>query len=269
MQEYKMDKERFLSSGLLEQYILGLTSPEESEEVEKYLKAFPELQAEADAMRKAIEQYALQHSVPPPAHLKTKILTEIEELAGQENAIREKTFLQAHAAKNRAIGIGALVSMAFLLLAGFFYQQLNRSENKLQRLNAQFAAFQEACHEKQEALEQHAQLYAFINHHDTRPVLLQGTELAPNAEVVVYWNEAVKSAYVRSLQLPEPPPGKQYQLWADVDGEMINAGLLPKLDKNMYAVGYIDQAESLNITLEPEGGSEHPTVSNLVLSGKV
>ncbi len=264
-----MDKERFLSSGLLEQYILGLTSPEESEEVEKYLKAFPELQSEADAMRKAIEQYALQHSVPPPAHLKTRILTEIDQLTEEEQAIREQAIHRAHAAKNRAIGIGALAGILLILLAGYLYQQLNRAEHDLQRLNARFAAFQEACQEKQETLKQQAQLYAFLNHQNTRPVLLQGTGLAPNAEVIVYWNEAVKSAYVRSLQLPEPPPGKQYQLWADVDGEMINAGLLPKSGKNMYAVGYIDRAESLNITLEPEGGSDHPTVSNLVLSGKV
>lgn len=264
-----MDKERFLSSGLLEQYILGLTSPEESEEVEKYLKAFPELQSEADAMRKAIEQYALQHSVPPPSHLKTKILSEIDQLAEQEQTIRGQALRQAHAAKNRAVGIGALAGIFLLLLAGYFYRQLNRSEHQLQRLQASFAAFQEACQEKQETLKQQAELYAFLNHQDTRPVLLQGTGLAPDAEVLVYWNGAVKTAYVRSLRLPEPPPGKQYQLWADVDGEMINAGLLPKTGKNMYAVGYIDRAESLNITLEPEGGSEHPTVSNLVLSGKV
>lgn len=269
MQEFKMDKERFLSSGLLEQYILGLTSPEESEEVERYLEAFPELQTEAEAMRKAIEQYALQHSVPPPSHLKSKILTEIDEMATQEQSVRSKALHRARNAKNMAVGIGALASVALLLLAGFLFRELNRSENRLERLNARFAAYRENCHEERENLERQAQLYAFINHHQTRPVLLQGTELAPNAEAVVYWNDSEKNAYFRSIRLPEPPPGHQYQLWADVDGEMINAGLLSKTGEGMYTIDYIDRAESLNITLEPEGGSEHPTVSRLMLNGKV
>jgi len=264
-----MDKERFLSSGLLEQYILGLTSSEESEEVEKYLNAFPELRTEADAMRKAIEQYALQHSVPPPPHLKRKILTEIDGLAEQEQAQRKSALHQVRRAKNQAVWIGSAISIVLLLFAGYFFRQMNRSENQLQRLNARFAAFRENCQEKQENLEEQAQLYAFLNHRATKPVLLRGTALAPEAEVLVYWNESEQSAYFRSIELPEPPPGKQYQLWADVNGEMVNAGLLPKMAVNIHTVAFIDRAESLNITLEPEGGSEHPTVSNLVLSGKV
>jgi hypothetical protein len=38
-----MDKEKFLQSGLLEQYVLGLTDPEEEEVVNHYLERFPEL----------------------------------------------------------------------------------------------------------------------------------------------------------------------------------------------------------------------------------
>ena len=53
-----MDKERFLESGLLEQYVLGLTSEEETREVERYAQAFPEIRAEIDLLRKAVRQYA-------------------------------------------------------------------------------------------------------------------------------------------------------------------------------------------------------------------
>ena len=53
-----MDKERFLQSGLLEQYVLGLTSEEENEEVERYARAFPEIQSEIDILQIAVMQYA-------------------------------------------------------------------------------------------------------------------------------------------------------------------------------------------------------------------
>ena len=38
------------------------------------------------------------------------------------------------------------------------------------------------------------------------------------------------------------------------------------LDTNteMLAMTYIDHAESLNITIEPAGGNDHPTVSKLI-----
>ena len=60
-----MNKERFLASGLIEQYVLGLTTPDEAQEVERYARAYPEVQAEIDALRGAIEQYAAQYAVPP------------------------------------------------------------------------------------------------------------------------------------------------------------------------------------------------------------
>jgi hypothetical protein len=54
-----------------------------------------------------------------------------------------------------------------------------------------------------------------------------------------------------------------YQMWADVDGVMINMGLLPA-DADLIPVKYIDRAESFNITIEPAGGNDHPTVENLI-----
>ena len=37
------DKESILQSGLLEQYVLGLTTPEQNKEVESYAQAYPEI----------------------------------------------------------------------------------------------------------------------------------------------------------------------------------------------------------------------------------
>jgi anti-sigma-K factor RskA len=52
-------------------------------------------------------------------------------------------------------------------------------------------------------------------------------------------------------------------MWADVEGEMINMGVINNTE-NLLAMTYIEDAESLNITIEPAGGSDHPTVSRLI-----
>ncbi len=58
-------------------------------------------------------------------------------------------------------------------------------------------------------------------------------------------------------------PNETYQLWADVEGEMINMGLLSS-EEDLTPAIYISKAESFNITVEPAGGNDHPTVSNLI-----
>jgi hypothetical protein len=63
--------------------------------------------------------------------------------------------------------------------------------------------------------------------------------------------------------LPDLDAEHDYQMWADVEGEMIDMGVISK-SKTLMAMAYIDHAESLNITIEPAGGNDHPTVARLV-----
>ena len=85
----------------------------------------------------------------------------------------------------------------------------------------------------------------------------------PEAKVVSYVNHKTKSVVINTERLPKLDAEHDYQMWADVEGEMINMGVISK-DKNLLAMNYIDHAESLNITIEPAGGNDHPTVSRLV-----
>ena len=52
-------------------------------------------------------------------------------------------------------------------------------------------------------------------------------------------------------------------MWSDVDGEMINMGTLAP-NQELIPLKYIEKAESLNITIEPVGGNDHPTVEDLI-----
>jgi anti-sigma-K factor RskA len=69
---------------------------------------------------------------------------------------------------------------------------------------------------------------------------------------------------LRVNELPELPEGQCYQMWADVDGEMLSLGVLPADTTGLIAWNFLADAESLNVTIEPEGGSDHPDVSKLV-----
>jgi len=266
-----MNKERFLASGLIEQYVLGLTTPDETQEVERYAKAYPEVQAELDALRGAIEQYAAQYAVPPSKELKEKILSEIEAEEQMEKRIRTDQTSRMR----KGISHGWLFAAAALALiaigAAFWswwrYQDLSEDYDYLA---TQYATIVKQCDELQKQEQINRQVVALVNNDATRVVHLTGTDINPEAHVVVYWNEATQSAMLHMVEMPEPPPGKQYQIWADVEGVMINAGLLEEAgERNLQPINVIAEAESLNITIEPKGGSEHPTVERLIANGKI
>ncbi len=261
-----MNKERFLASGLIEQYVLGLTTLEETREVERYAEAHPDVQAEIDALRNAIEQYAAQYAVPPSQELKDKILSGIE--AEEQGRLRKTN-------RNGSNGGRYLLyaSVAILLLSvavgGWSWWRTQSLEKDYNYLASQYATLVRQCDQLQKQEQRNRQVVAFVNEDATQVVHLTGTDISPEAHVVVYWNEATQSAMLNMVNMPTPPPGKQYQIWADVEGVMINAGLLQTDSNDLQPIQVIADAESLNITIEPAGGSEHPTVAFLVANGKM
>ena len=97
----------------------------------------------------------------------------------------------------------------------------------------------------------------------TQRYVVQGTDIAPNAFAVAYWNPDLKEGWLDPTKLPELPDDRQYQIWADVHGEMISIGLIPKDNNTLVTINYLQEAESINITQEVLGGVDHPTVSLL------
>lgn len=259
------DKEHILNSDILEQYILGLTTAEENKLVEEYASVYPEIQERIDALRYTMEEYAKQYSTPPPKGLKENIISEIEQL--EKNSAIQATSMPA--SRNWLAIAACAATLFFGFLAFQFYSDAQQIDQKLSQLESEYQEFQTACQQIQNQQAEQQKLFALLKDEQTVPVHLSGTSLAPDAQAIVYWNGKNKKAYLNAVNLPPPPKDKQYQIWADVKGEMVNMGIFDNDRENLQAVNFIEEAESLNITLEPKGGSEHPTVALLFVNGKV
>jgi anti-sigma-K factor RskA len=241
-----MDKASFLESGLLEQYALGIVTPAEEREVEAYLEEFPELREELEQMRQAMETYALSHAIPPPTDAKNQVIKGIEAL--------EK---QAMPAPSTQSGLPSWLIAACLtalcIACGLSLWQINNLQQDKQVLV--------------ESLDQcsrsHDQ-YALISDPSTRPIQLQGSANAPSASALVYWNPSQKKALLNAAALPPLAANEQYQIWADVDHVMLSLGTIDKDQIAFQTIKFLDKATSLNITIEPLGGSKAPHVDRLV-----
>ncbi len=262
----KMDKERFIKTGLLEQYVLGLTDEEESYEVERHAEAYPEIQDEMDKLRESMKHYALQYALLPAAELRARAKEQTGETPKRQPG-------RSAAASPRPSRLLLPASLALLALASFlalsFYQGKVASDQQYQQLSSEYHALKEDCGRQQAEHTRLQELYAFLADKQTLPIQLPGNQLLPAATATVFWNETHRRAYVNPAGLPPPPAGKTYQIWADVHGEMVNMGLINAHKPELHEVAFINAAESLNITIEPEGGSAEPTVALLIASSNL
>lgn len=75
-----MDKKIYIESGILEDYVLGLTSNAENKEVEKKLLQYPALKIELYQIEDALATYAKSKVMSIPVGLSTQILQSIDGL---------------------------------------------------------------------------------------------------------------------------------------------------------------------------------------------
>lgn len=68
----------YIQSGILEMYVLGVTSQAETREVEEMAVKHPEIQKEIEAIMRAMEKYADSHALAPHQAIKPLLLASID-----------------------------------------------------------------------------------------------------------------------------------------------------------------------------------------------
>jgi len=85
----------------------------------------------------------------------------------------------------------------------------------------------------------------------------------------VFWNHQTHDAFIDVMSLPVPPAGKQDQLGALVGGKPVDAGVFNmNTNAGMQPMKNILSADAWAVTLEPQGGSVAPTLSQMYLLSK-
>ena len=82
-----MNTKEYISSGIIESYILGLASPEEAGILECVMKNNAEVKAAFEEAQKTMEDLATAQAMTPPEDLKSKIWNKIQ----KEQITEEKT----------------------------------------------------------------------------------------------------------------------------------------------------------------------------------
>lgn len=251
-----MTKKELLENGLLEQYVLGELDATQVESIEKLLVSDTEIKVRLDEIESDFENLGIENAINPPSHLKTQLLSKI-------NTSNNKTISESGNSYKFWLGIAASFAAFFLLGSIWLYSELNTVKDDLQIVSDQNKALKEDLNGISKNYDEASKWYAALSNPDAEQYILTGNELSPSAKIVSFVNHENKSVVINTKKLPQLDADHDYQMWADVDGEMIDMGVIPK-NKELIAMTYINDAESLNITIEPAGGNDHPTVERLI-----
>jgi len=245
-----MDKAYIVSNGILVEYLLGELTLADQMQVESILKVDAELKAQYEKLEASFKALAIENAINPPIELKAKLMRSL--------SLSQLKVLQVQKPNPLKYYLGLAASFAILLFgaAAWLYSELNSVKGELELVSLDNSRLNSDLIETN-------RWYSAINDPDVQKYIMNGNALSPNTKVISYVNHTVKSVFVNTENLPRLDDKHDYQMWADVRGEMINMGIIKKENK-MLAMNYIDNAESLNITIEQAGGSDHPNVSQLI-----
>lgn len=201
---------------------------------ERHLAECAECRAEVASLRETAALLASTEAVEPPASLRDRVLADI-------STVRPLPPEVAPAARARR-HLGALVAAAAVVVA---------------LLGAGVVVWHQPWQDNTTVAE------SVLSADDAQSTTLELGE----ATATMTHSDSLGRAVIVTDDMPPPPEGKVYQLWFDVPGEgMVSAGLMPvATDQTVVLDGDAATATGAGITVEPAGGSPHPTTEPVAL----
>ena len=235
-----MNHERF--DELKDAYVLGALPEQERRELEEYLAAHPERQAEIDELSSVASLLALS---PPEQELPPELRRSIMDVVEAE-AERPPARSRPPLAGTRglfSIRNLALVAAALLVIGLFAWNML--LQGQVQDLQGQVASLQDS--------------------QESRMVALAGTGAAQRAQAEVILLKDHK-AVLMAEDMPRVPENKTYQIWV-IEGDVTQpSGLFEPDGETVAAVVEkpLDEDDVIAITIEPDGGSQQQTTEPML-----
>ena len=240
-----MNVQEYISTGIVESYVLGLASLEERSEFEKICQQYPEVLQARIAFELSLEKQARQNAIEPSAELKQKVFDQInlssKIVKMSEVPVRKMNWLKYAAA------------ICIVLLAGSLYWNLTL-EKKKKQLGEQL----NNSNTRMAQLEQ--DIKVLQGNPAIKMARMDGTSVSPRSYTTVYWDTTSHDVYLLVNNLPKPASDKQYQLWAFINNEPVDMGLLELTEKplQLYRMKNAQSVQAFAITLEKRGNGPIP-----------
>lgn len=256
---------KFLASDILEKYVIGEASTEESITAEHYIDTYPEISQAYEKLQDNLEILAKFNAIEAPKGIFDKIETGISE---QVKVIPLKS------SKRRTPWFGIAASIAALIFAGTSFSLFQKN----QKLNSENSVVVEEIFDLRKDIENNnsklndlADQLAKLNNPDSKKYVLTGNNRAKDLKTVAYINPVEKTSMIDVITLPKLPEEQYYQIWAEFQDKMVNLGILDASERKLRPIPYMEDAVALSITIEGKSESnsrEQKQVAEISLKNK-
>lgn len=264
-----MNIQEYIASGVLESYVLGLANETEIAEIKQLAVQSPEIKAEIRAIEDALESYAFANAEAPPAYLQSQIWDKIaaESEVKTTKVIDFESGKEINASEQQPpkitgffgnyLRIAASLALLGSILANVYLgTRWNESKENLSLAINENIELQKNA-KSQEGAIMPSEVNMLMSP-EMKMSKLVGQKGSENSTVMLTWDTKTNKVYLIRGNLPVPPDGMQYQLWAIVNDKPMDAGVFD-IKNNTQELKTVPQPKAFAVTLEKKGGSPVPT----------
>ena len=255
-----MNIENYISSGIIEQYVMGLCSDEEKNELELLRQNDLLLNKAITNFEIELENRMMRNAFLPGVNADDKILQALQSLGTPTPVVA----MQTGDKKVRRFSWVKIVAAASVLLFGIsaFFNYTQYEKNKAQAVELA------AKNKLPESLPMAN--FNILKDPNITPVAMMGVGYHAICRCTMFWDKKTGKAYVMIHHLVPSGDNNEYQLWANVNGKQVSVGMINDniRDRFVEVSGMPENAKEFTVTLEKNGGATVPDV-DVVLKGTV
>ena len=252
-----MNIQDYISSGIVELYVMGLCSEEEKKELESLRKQYPELENAIADFEKELEEKMQRDILLPSAQTDERIIKSFGEF-------QETPVVNIKSSKRKITGFNLLAAASVILvvLCGYFIYSLNNKINKLEK-----QLYGESGGTSPLPLKD----YKILLDPAITPVAMLGVGTHAICRCTMFWDKKTGKMYIIIHHLPQSSSSRDYQLWAMVNNQPVSVGILQDEIRGRFIEinGVPADATAFIVTLEKAGGNDLPTVEETYLSSRI
>ncbi len=264
-----------ISSGLLESYVLGTASAEDTAMVNKLCKEHSELLREIETIEEGLINFSARVSPRINKDLKDKIASQLTFDAEGSPVAKVISIKNETEGRLSIYKLGIAASLLLFFTSLIYNVQLNHKlsqvSGELAELNAAKSYMADELKIQQASLKTMDTEIQILANPKVKTIALNGMNSLDKRSAMIHMNMETNEVYFNARTLPNTPTAKQYQLWAIVDGKPVDAGMI---DMNTTASVFqkmksIKGAQAFAVTIESIGGSAVPTMESMCFLGNV
>jgi len=255
-----MNLEEIRKSGLIELYVMGLTDTAETQLIQDGLSQYKGLVNDLRSIENKLFSYARTTQVNPAPTTKSALFKTLKDSGRVKSNTNSSTSKPTKSGGSTWPWV--LTAVATMIAGGILGYLINKQNTDviIEDQKTQIVACDSLSTQQQEQLDLFQELKSSNN------IINPMTATPQYAETKLYFhhNKQTQKNYIQIQNLPEITADQSFQLWALKGNDPPRPLDVFAGNTDIIEVQFITGTETYAITIEPKGGSESPTLENLI-----